>query len=110
MTATAARTGYPCGCSAPIVNAVGPETDQAATGARSFFTALFAGAVPEGRRPGVTVDRRAPQVFTKHPNIDAIATSAVGDDTAAEALPGRLTPSAWDGEPGYLAAIGGGDY
>lgn len=78
----------------------GPDTDQAAAVAASGQAAMFASPVGEGRGPGDPGDYRSPQVFVSHPRlIDAINTSAVGDDTASESLPGRIVPLVgWDGE------------
>lgn len=90
---------------------MGPEVAQANAAGAAMRSALFSGAVPMGREPGATVDRSNPQIWGTRPSVlDAINTTAVGDDTARESLPGRLSPSAWDGEPGWMAAIGGGDW
>ena len=94
-----------------VANVMGPEVAQATAAGAAFASALVAGAIGCGRPPAATVDRRNPQVWNNRPNVmDAINTTAVGDETAREALPGRLTPSAWDGDPGWMAAIGGGDW
>lgn len=90
-----------------IAGAQGPEVAQASSGARAFFSTLFSGAIPQGRPTPNTTDLRSPQRFVHHPRLD-IAATAVGDETARESLPGRITPSAWDGEETWLAAIGGG--
>lgn len=92
-----------------IAGAQGPEVAQANAGAARFFSTLFAGAIPQGRPAPNTTDLRSPQRFVAHPRLDVtVAATAVGDDTARESLPGRVTPSMWDGEETWLAAIGGG--
>ncbi len=95
-----------------IANAMGPEVAQAAQARAAFAGALVSGAVPMGDETATAdVDRRNPQVWNNRPNVlDAINTTAAGDETARESLPGRLSPSEWDGDPGWMAAIGGGDW
>ena len=82
----------------------GPDTAQADALAASVHRGLFAGAVTQGRPVGESADVRSPQMFVNHPSLEQLlANTAVGDDTAAEALPGRVFPGAWDGEPGWAS-------
>lgn len=98
-----ARTAYYAG------GGPDPGTAQGDASAGSFLTGLYAGAVALGRGIGDTGDHRTPQPMPTRPSlVDALESAAVGDDTAAEALPGRVYPSAWDGEPGWMAP--GGTY
>lgn len=99
--------GLIAGHPAQIANAVGPEVIQQGTGAARFLGSFMFGAVAGGRDNGATGDVRSPQVFINHFVHDAVSTTAVGDETAQESLPGRLRASSWDGEPGWAAAIGG---
>lgn len=108
LPGNAPTIGYPpaAGAALPFIagGGAGPDTDQAAQLAASVLTGLMAGAVPQGRPMGSSEDLPSPQRFTNHPRlIDAINTTAVGDDTAAEALPGRIFPGWWDGESGWAA-------
>lgn len=83
----------------------GPSTDQAAQAAASAAIAAFADPVPQGRGPGDPGDYPTPQQVPVRPSlVDLINATAVGDDTAAESLPGRIQPpSSWDGEMGWQA-------
>jgi hypothetical protein len=92
-----------------IAGGQGPELAQAATGAAAMLSALFSGPIPQGKPAPNTTDLRSPQHFVAHPRMDlTVSSSAVGDETARESLPGRVTPSQWDGEETWLAALGGG--
>ena len=76
-----------------IAGPITPGVDQAQLLAARSRSALMAGAVGEGRGAGAHDDGPNPQTFRDRPGLsELLASSAVGDDTAAEALPGRLYP------------------
>ena len=76
-----------------------PGVDQAQLAGASLRAGLMAGAVGEGRGPGAHDDVPSPQPIHDRPSLAvALASTAVGDDTAAESLPGRLYPLFSDGE------------
>ena len=89
-----------------VDGAVGPEVDQALAIRRAHDSAVVAGpqlgnanlhAAPVNH---AAVDVRSPQQFVSHPRLDlTLADGVVGGD-AAPALPGRVAPISWDGEPG----------
>lgn len=87
-----------------IAGGYAPNVDQAATARQALATGLLSDAVTQGRPPGDPVDVNSPQQFPARPSLETLlAATAIGDDSAAEALPGRIFPGAWDGEPGWSA-------
>lgn len=80
-----------------------PGVDQAQLAGASFHVGLMAGAVSQGRVTGSDADVPSPQHFPTRPNqAMAVGQSSVGDDTAAEQLPGRVRPMFDDsGAGGY---------
>ena len=85
----------------------GPDVDQVALAAASAHVGLFAGAIAQGRDPGDPADVPSPQTIPTRPALrELLAQSAVGDDTAAEALPGRLFPLFDDGVSPWTSSAG----
>jgi hypothetical protein len=99
----------PVSGAAPAAVGALADQDQYAR-ARAALTVSIVGRPVDNRSlsgAGRTVtyaDVRSPQHFVSHPAIrDAVATSAVGIETAAAHLPGRQSYAGWDGEPGANA-------
>lgn len=100
-----------------FIQGAGPEAIQTAQLMRNKFAMFVSGAVRNGTLAGAASRRtradilNPPQIFVRRdPAVTQfLRDSAVGIDTAAPHLPGRLPPTAWDGEPGYgaPASVGG---
>lgn len=102
VTGTGPRYAAPS--DAFIAGGAGPGVPQASSARGSLARGILAGAVPQGRAPGATDDVPSPQRIVTAPGMaQLLASTNVGDDTAAQSLPGRIYPSSWDGEPGYGA-------
>lgn len=92
-----------------FVQGAGPEQDQYTAGRHSVVVGLFAGGVANGTLSGhpsrmVRFDTPLPpQAFVAHPTIVRTLEEAQLGSEAVSRLPGRLPPTAWDGEPGYSA-------
>ena len=100
------------GCSA-FVEGGGAERVQVARARAAFAVSRYAPPTSSSSLSGrfvayVAASVLSPQWFVHHPRIEDMAGEpAVGIDTAAPRLPGRLPLGAWDGEPGAAApAIG----
>jgi hypothetical protein len=81
-------------------DAAGPQADALTARAR---TGLFFGAVPQGRPIGSPVDLNSPQRFANRPSLEELLNAtSIGDDSAAESLPGRIRPVSFgDGEESW---------
>jgi hypothetical protein len=79
------------------------STPQAEALTARAKTALLYGAVPQGRPEGSPIDVNSPQRFPSRPSLgELINSTSIGDDSAAESLPGRIRPVAFgDGEEGW---------
>lgn len=81
---------------------LGPGVDQVEQLDASVTAGMFAGAVTQGRPVGESADINSPQRFVTRPSLaDLVDPTQVGDDTAAEALPGRMYPAAFDDGENY---------
>lgn len=89
---------------------IDPGDGQLESANASLRVGIFNGAVTQGRPVGSDADVVSPQRFPLRQTLEQMLSStAVGDDEAAESLPGRIYPTDfWDGEPGWAAP--GGQY
>lgn len=92
-----------------IAGGMTPGVDQAALAGASFHTGLMAGAQGQWRQAGSSDDVPSPQTFRDRPSLaDALASTSLGDETAAESLPGRLYPlGSGDGEQSWANGVQG---
>ena len=92
------------------VPGAGPEQVQQHHARAAVATAIAGIPVADHRRGrGVNFTRadvRGPQVFVTHPALSSVvATSDVSAEVAWPHLPGRVSPAAWDGEPGPASPV-----
>lgn len=84
---------------------VGPELAQLRRARRAFDGARFSDRVSQelkgrGRRVSFA-DLRSPQRFPRSPQIEHQLREVIaGADVGWPAVPGRVPPAGWDGEPG----------
>lgn len=86
----------------------GPEQDQLAHAAAARGFSLAGQRVRNGtwgnRARRVWRGDSAPmQIFTSHPRIVQLVDPGIPQADIGHRLPGRASPTVWDGEPGYRA-------